>query len=70
MHDAVRLEQRINVTGSPPGVVGKGHGGAAEYVEVRDHAASGEALAEAAESILEGRPVEQRRRITHAASIS
>jgi hypothetical protein len=58
MHDAVGFEQRIHVTGSPPGVVGKGHGSAAEYVEVRDHAAPGEPLAEAAESILEGRPVE------------
>jgi hypothetical protein len=70
MHDAVRFEQRIHVAGSPPGVVGEGHGGAAEYVEVGDHAAPGEPLTEAAESVLEGRPVEQRRGIAHAASIS
>jgi hypothetical protein len=70
MHNAVGLEQRIHVAGSPPGVVGKCHGGAAEHVEVCDHSASGEPLAEAAKSILEGRPVEQWRGIIHAASIS
>jgi hypothetical protein len=35
-----------------------------------DHSAPGEPLAEATESILEGRPVEHQRGITHAASIS
>ena len=68
--NAVRFEQRVHVTGSPPGIVGKGHGGAAEHVEVCNHAAPGEPLAEAAESILDASPVEQRRGITHAASIS
>jgi hypothetical protein len=70
MNDAVRFEQCVHVAGSPPGVVGKGHGRAAEDVEVCDHAAPREPLAEAAESILDARSVEQRRGITHAASIS
>jgi hypothetical protein len=70
MHDAVRFEQRVTVTGSPPGIVGKGHSSAAEHLQVRDHAAPGEPLAETAESILDALPVEQRRGITHAASIS
>jgi hypothetical protein len=47
-----------------------GHSSAAEHVQVCDHAAPGEPLAEAAKSILDTRPVEQRRGITHAASIS
>jgi hypothetical protein len=70
MDNAVRFEQRIHVAGSPPGIVGKRHGSAAEHVEVCDHAARGEPVAEAAKSILDARPVEQRGRITHAASIS
>jgi hypothetical protein len=45
MHDAVRFEQRVHVTGSPPGVEGEGHGGAPEDVEVRDHTAPGKPLA-------------------------
>ena len=45
------LTEELDVAGSPPGVIGKGHGGTAEHVEVRDHAAPGEPLAEAAESI-------------------
>lgn len=40
MHDAVRFEQRVHVTGSPPGVEGEGHGSTPEHVEVRDYAAS------------------------------
>jgi hypothetical protein len=58
MDNAMRFEQCIHVTGSPPGIVGKGHGSAAEHVKVCDHAAPGEPLAEAAKSILDARPVE------------
>lgn len=36
VHDAVRLEQRVHVTGSAPGIVGKGHGRTAEHIEVRE----------------------------------
>lgn len=70
VHDAVRLEQRVNVTGSAPGIVGEGHGRAAEHVEVRDYPAPCQPLAEAAKCMLYASPVEQRRGVTHAASIS
>jgi hypothetical protein len=70
VHDAVRFKQRVHVTGSPPGVEREGHGSTTEHVEVRDHAAPGEPIAETPEGILDARPVEQRRGITHAASIS
>ena len=70
MHNAVRFKQRIHIAGSAPGIVGKSHGGPAEHVEIGDQAAPREPLAETAKSILKTRPVEQRRGITHAASIS
>lgn len=70
MHDTVRFEQGVHVAGSPPGIVRKSHGSAAEDIEISDHAAAGEPLAEAAKSILDTGPVKQRRGITHAASIS
>jgi len=70
MHNAVRLEQRVNVTGSPPGIVGEGHRSATEHIQVGDHAALGKPVAETAKGILDARPVEQRRGIAHAASIS
>jgi hypothetical protein len=66
----VRPEQRVDITGSPPGIVGKGHRSATEHVQVGDHAAPGKPVAETAKGIFDTRPVEQRRGIAHAASIS
>jgi hypothetical protein len=70
VHNTMRFEQSIHVAGSPPGIVRKGHGSAAEDIEICDHAAAGEPLAETAKSILDTGPVKQWRGITHAASIS
>jgi hypothetical protein len=46
------------------------HRSTAEHVQVSHDAALGEPVAETAEGILAARPVEQRRRVGHAASIS
>ena len=45
MHDAVRFEQCVHVTGSPPRIVGKSHSSPAEHIEVCDHAPPGEPVA-------------------------
>jgi len=60
MNYAVRLEQRVNVTGGPARVVGEGHRGTAEYVKIGHDASPGEAVSQAPESILKTRPVQQR----------
>jgi hypothetical protein len=57
-------------TGSPARIVGEGHRSAAEHVEIRHYAAPGQPFAQAAEGILDARPVKQGRGIAHAASIS
>jgi hypothetical protein len=64
------VEQRIDVTSGLAGVVGKRHRGTAKDVEVGYCPPPGEPIAEATERILDARPVKQRRRIGHAASIS
>jgi hypothetical protein len=70
VHDAMRLEQRINVASGPTRIVREGHRSPAEYIQVSHDATPSEPVAKAAEGILDARPVEQRRRIGHAASIS
>jgi hypothetical protein len=32
MHDAMRLEQRVDIAGGATGIVGEGHRGTAEHV--------------------------------------
>jgi hypothetical protein len=68
--DAMRLEEGIDVPGSPARVVRKGHRGATEHIEVCHHATPGQPVAKTAEGLLDARAVEQRRGIAHAASIS
>lgn len=60
MHDAVRFEQGIDVAGGAARVVGEGHRGTAEHVQVCDDASPGEPLAEEPARVLDGGPVEQR----------
>jgi hypothetical protein len=66
----VRLEDRVDIPGGAAGVVGEGHGGAADDVDVRDDAPVGKSLAEAAEGVLDGGAVEKRVGLSHATSSS
>lgn len=56
---AVWLEQRVNVPGGPPRVVGEGHRSTAKYVKIGHDASSGEPVSQEAEGVLDARPVEQ-----------
>jgi hypothetical protein len=58
VHDAMRLEQGIDVPRSPARIVGEGHRGAAEHVHVRDNASLGQPVAQMAESFFNTRAVE------------
>ena len=68
--DAVRLEQGVDIAGGAAGVIGQGHRGPAEYVNVGYHAALGQPVAEPPEDLLDPRAVKDRADIAHAASIS
>ncbi len=48
-HHSMRMENRINVPCRPPGIVGKGHCGTADDVDIGDHAASSKPVPEQAE---------------------
>ena len=52
-HDAVRLEQGINITGGTARVIGQGHRGATEYVDVGHHAPLSQPVTKPAEGILD-----------------
>jgi hypothetical protein len=67
---AVGLEDGVDVAGGAAGVVGEGHGGAADDVDVRDDAPAGESLAEAAEGVLDSGAVEEWVGLGHATSSS
>src|SRR5206468_3797204 len=69
-HDAVGLEDGIDVAGRPAGVVGECHGGAAKDVDICDDAAALETIAQPLESVLNRGPIEQRVRYGHATSSS
>jgi hypothetical protein len=62
----MRLKHGINVASRPARVVGQRHGRATDYVDIRDHTASREAVTQSAESFLDGRTIEQRTRLAHA----
>ena len=66
----MRLEQRVNIAGSTARIVGQGHRGAAEHVDVGHHAALGQPVTKLAEGLLDALAIKQRRRFAHAASIS
>lgn len=66
----MRLEDRVDIVGGTAGVVGKGHGGATDDVDIGDDAPAGESLAEAAEGVLDGGAVEKRVGLAHATSNS
>jgi hypothetical protein len=66
----VRLEQGINIASSTARVIGQGHRGAAEYIDVGHHAALSQPVAESSEGILNALAIEEGRRFAHAASIS
>jgi hypothetical protein len=44
-HDPVRYEPRIDIASDARGVVGQGHGGAADHEHVRDDASASQPLA-------------------------
>jgi hypothetical protein len=67
---AVWLEDRVDIPGGTAGVVGEGHGRAADDVDVRDDAPAGKSLAEAAEGVLDGCAVEEWVVLAHATSSS
>jgi hypothetical protein len=69
-HDAVWLEQGVNIPGGAARVVGEGHGRAAEDVAIRYHAPLGQSVPEQAESIFDALAAKQGRGFAHAASIS
>lgn len=69
-HDAVRLEQGINIAGSTARVIGQGHRGAAEYIDVGHHTALSQPVTESTKGILDALTIEEGRRFAHAASIS
>jgi hypothetical protein len=69
-HDAVRLEQGVNVASSTARIVSQGHRSTAEHVDVRHHPPLGQPITETPESLFDALAIEQGRRFTHAASIS
>ena len=69
-HDAVRLEQGINVAGGTAGIVSQGHRCTAGHIDVRHHTAPGRPVAELPEDLLDARTVKNRAGVAYAASIS
>src|SRR5262245_60905926 len=69
-HDAVGLENRVDVARSPTRVIGKRHRRTAEDVQVCHDSPAGQALAEPAEGILDGATVKERVVSAHATSSS
>lgn len=69
-HDAVWLEQGVNVAGSAARVVGQGHRGAAEDVDVGHHAAFSQSVTKPTEGFLDALSIEEWGGFAHAASIS
>ena len=67
---AVGLEDGVDVAGGAAGVVGKGHGSAADDVDIGDDAPAGKSLAKAAEGVLDSGAVEKRVGLAHATSSS
>ncbi len=60
----------FNIAGSTARIVGQGHRGAAEHVDVGHYAALGQPFTKPAEGLLDALAIKQRRRFAHAASIS
>ena len=58
-HYPVRHEGCVDVTGHAGGVVGQGHGGAADYEDVRDDTPAGQALAQSGEGAFHLGPAEE-----------
>jgi len=69
-HDAVRLEDRVDVAGRPPRVVRQSHGGATEDVHIGGQAAPGQPVTEPPEGLSKRLPVKKRIIRAHATSSS
>jgi hypothetical protein len=66
----VWFEHGVNVASRSAGVVGQGHCGTAEDIDVTDYSAPDQSLTEPAEGILDRTTIQQRLRASHATSSS
>jgi hypothetical protein len=69
-YDAMRLEDRVDVSGCPSRVISQSHRCAAYDINIRDDTAAHQAITEPSERILDSSSVEERIAFTHATSSS